>query len=365
MVAAIKWDDALAWRMRRQFLSDAGALSVEDVVKRLVAVPSWSGDAELAIGLRMQRAASGAVAEAFARDRLIKTFAFRGSMNYFVPEDAGVYLALRASGRQWELKSWREFYRLEVDDWPALRSVVRDAVSSSPLTQRELAAVVTSDRRFAHLGEALTDKSFTILKPLAWQGDISLGPTRDGAPTLQAPAVASTWSGPSDLEEAGPVAVRAYLAAYGPASAGHLQYWLGEGLSVGRRRVAGWIDRMRGHEIISINVEGDSMLCCAEHVEELSSERASGVVRLLPGLDPWILGAGTADVRIVPPGRRTQITRGANPVLVDGRVTGIWKITKQVLQVTAFTRTFSRTDLDAERGRLSEALGHEIGISVD
>ncbi len=148
-------------------------------------------------------------------------------MNYLLPEDAGTYLALRAVGRQWELNSWREFYRLEPADWTVLRTVVRDALSSGPLSQRELADAVVRDARFSHLTGALTDKSCTFLKPFAWQGDLSLAPPRDGALMLQSPVLALGWSGIPEVEDAGPRAVRAYLSAYGPATVGHLQYWLG------------------------------------------------------------------------------------------------------------------------------------------
>ena len=360
MVGAIGWQEILSWRMRRQFLSGPGATSVGEAVRRLVAVPSWSGDAELAIGSRMRRPHLGAVAAAFAEGHLVKTFAFRGSMNYLVPEDAGTYLALRAVGRQWELKSWREFYRLEPADWPVLRAVVRDALSSGPLSQRDLADVVVRDARFSHLTGALTDKSCTFLKPFAWQGDLSLAPPRDGVLMLQSPTVAFGWSGIPEPEDAGPQAVRAYLSAYGPASADHLQYWLGDGLSAGRKRIAGWIARMLEDEIVTIDVEGDELLCHADHVDELASEPASGVMHLLPGLDPWLLGAGTADVHIVPPDRRGEITRGANPVLIDGRVEGTWKITEDLLTVTTHGGALSRDTLEIARGRLAEVLGREI-----
>ncbi|ANJ26022.1 DNA glycosylase AlkZ-like family protein [Agromyces aureus] len=368
MGAAIGWHEVLAWRMRRQFLTGEGASSVEEVVRRLVAVPSWSGDAELAIGVRMRHPHPGSVAAAFAQGRVVKTFAFRGSMNYLAPEDAGVSLALRAAGRQWELKSWREYYRLEPADWPPLRAAVRDALSAGPLSQHELAAVIVRDARFSHLGAAFTDTSCTFLKPFAWQGDLSLGVPRDGALMLQSPTVAAGWSGVVELEEAGPEAVRAYLSAYGPASADHLQYWLGEGLSAGRKRIAGWIARLRGAEIVTVDVEGDELLCLADQVDALATKPgsgsgpapAAGAVRLLPGLDPWILGAGTADEHIVPPGRRGEFSRGANPVLIDGRVAGTWRIAADRLAVSPFSGARPPAAVETECGRLSEALGREI-----
>ncbi len=84
------------------------------------------------------------------------------------------------------------------------------------------------------------------------------------------------------------------------------------------------------------------------------------VVHLLPGLDPWVLGAGTADVNVVPPGRRGEITRGANLVLHDGRVIGTWKITKDLLAVRTFGGPLPRDILEIARTRLSEVLGREI-----
>jgi hypothetical protein len=50
--------------------------------------------------------ASVSWAQALAEGKVIKDYAFRGSMHYLSPEDGGIYLALRSAGRQWELPSW-------------------------------------------------------------------------------------------------------------------------------------------------------------------------------------------------------------------------------------------------------------------
>ena len=41
---------------------------------------------------------------------------------------------------------------------------------------------------------------------------------------------------------------------------------------------------------------------------------------LLPGKDDWVMGPGTKDEWVVPAEHRTSMTRGANPVVVDGVV---------------------------------------------
>ena len=46
---------------------------------------------------------------------------------------------VRASGRQWELPSWQEYYGFAPGDWPAFREAVREALVDGPLTPEELA----------------------------------------------------------------------------------------------------------------------------------------------------------------------------------------------------------------------------------
>src|SRR6478609_7062086 len=107
---SITWASALHWRMGRHFLDPIGTGSVAQVVRRLTAVPAQFDDAaELAIRTRQQRSRPGEVARALADGRIIKTFAFRGATHLMTPEDGGVYLALRAASRMWELPSWQSY----------------------------------------------------------------------------------------------------------------------------------------------------------------------------------------------------------------------------------------------------------------
>ena len=98
--------------MRRQLLEPVGSESVEGVVRRLGAVQAQFDPAtELAVRTRRQRSRPGEVARALADGRIIKTFAFRGATHLMTPEDAGVYLALRAASRMWELPELAELLR--------------------------------------------------------------------------------------------------------------------------------------------------------------------------------------------------------------------------------------------------------------
>lgn len=355
----VTWAAALGWRLRRQHLADQRADAVEAVVDRLVAVPAWSGDARTAIRLRLERPAEDDLEGAVAAGRLIVTYAFRGATHYLTPATAAVHLALRCAGRQWELASWRTFYGLDPRDWPRLRRVVREALRGGPLTQQELAATVSADPAYRHLRSALADKSQTLLKPLAWQGDLCFSPSAVG-PTFRLLEAVPGWTGLAELDDAGPAAIRTYLAAYGPAPRDRIDYWLGEGLSAGRRRLAGWIDGL-GDELVELSIEGVEAFCLAEHVDDVLAAEATDRVVLVPGADQWILGAGTSDTRIVPSRHRSLATRGANLILIGGRVGGTWKVAGEQIHLTWLDgASASPASLNHAVERLATASGREV-----
>jgi hypothetical protein len=330
----VDWGQALAWRLKRQFLGQQRGTSAEEVVGRLGSVPAWLGDAEYAVSLRLGVPPSDVVDAAFTAGRLLKVYSFRGSMQFTVPEQARVHLAIRAASRQWELKSWREHYRLQPDDWPGLREKVRSALAAGPLTQAELADAVARGR-FSHLRAAFLDTSHTLIKPLGWLGDLSFAPSRDGHPTFQALAGREDWPGVPDLDEAGHRAVLSYLDAYGPATPDRLHYWLGEGLSGGRQRITRWIDEL-GDLLARVDIEGERALIASDHLEALEASSRSDSQHLLSGYDQWVMGPGTSDAQIVPPAHRAEVSRGVGIVVTGGRVTGTWRPTTDGPSITPF-----------------------------
>ena len=60
MAVRVSWDQALAWRLKRQMLDPAPALSADEVVRRLGGVQAQvASSAELAIRVRQARSAAG------------------------------------------------------------------------------------------------------------------------------------------------------------------------------------------------------------------------------------------------------------------------------------------------------------------
>jgi hypothetical protein len=364
--ASFASSQALAWRLSRQLLDPVGTEPVEEVVRRLGAVQAQHGwAAELSIRTRRRRSEAGEVARARAEGRLIMTFAFRGATHLMTPEDGGVYLALRAASRQWELKSWREYYGLAPSDWPSLHETVREALASGPLTLKELIAAIAARPKFAHLGPILSGNPWSVMKALTWHGDMSFGPAKGKQSTFQRLDGNPRWAGVPDLDDAGVRAVEHYLRWYGPATPANLQYWLGEGLSVGRKRVQAWTGRL-GDRLAEIEVDGQASYVLREDLDELAAAPPSTVIRLLPTYDQWLLGAGTADARIVPPARRELVSRGASVVIVGGVVTGTWTLADDEITIDWFPES-GRAPADALEGevdRLAGILDRSLRVAV-
>ena len=302
---------------------------------------------------------------------MIKAFAFRGSMHYLSPEDGGIYLALRAAGRQWELPSWVEYYRLRPADWPDFRAAVREALQDGPLTIAELGEALTRHRAYRHLKPVFDEGAGTLIKPLTWQGDMSLGPPRDGQRTFQRLDDNPRWSGIPDLDDAGPRAITAYLRTYGPATFDHVHYWLGDSLSAGRSRLDRWLSEL-SDRLVAVDVEGTTAYVVAEDVESLTAARPTNAVRFLPGHDQWVMGPGTKDGHVTPPACREAMTRKANPVIVGGVVRGTWTMRKDsaagnVAEIAVrwldSTRRPQRA-LETETQRLSATLGRDLRLTV-
>ena len=206
MVVEVSWPQALAWRMRRQFVDPVGRLPAVEVVRRLGGVQAQvASSAELAIRLRSHDCPSGAVARALADGRLLRTWAMRGTLHLLTPEEGGAFLSLLADGRSWERPSWQREFGVMPGDMGELRLAVREALVGRPLSRDELVAAVVARPRLAHLAPALRSGWGTVLKPLAWHGELCFGPSQGSRVTFVRPEAASPrWAGIPEPDQAAP-----------------------------------------------------------------------------------------------------------------------------------------------------------------
>lgn len=353
--------------MQRQLLDPVGALSIAAVVRRLCGVQTQvASSAELAVRVRRKASRPGEVARALSDGGLVKTWAMRGALHVLAPEQGGAFLSLLGADRLWE--SWRRYFGMTAKRMDALGGAICEALEGAPRTRAELAEAVSAQRGLRQVGEALRSSYGELLKPLAWRGDLCFGPSRDGRVTFTRPEAASPrWAGVPDPDEAAPVAIAAYLGAYGPATVDALGAWLGG--RVDKRRLRIWFSAL-GSGLAEVEVDGERMHVLAEDVDELASKQPTRAVRLLPGFDQYVLGPGTADGHVVPAPRRAAVSRPGgwiSPVVVAGGVVGgTWAVDGDQVRVAWFREAGAppRTALQAEVARLSSLLERDLGSAI-
>src|SRR5207244_12386790 len=132
----------------------------------------------------------------------------------------------------------------------------------------------------------------TVLEPLAWQGELWFGPSRGGRVAfMRAEAASSRWAGVPDSDEAAPVAIVAYFGAYGPATLDAFGNWLAGGW-FGKRQLRTWFGAL-GDRLIDVEVDGERAYGLAEDMDGLAAAKGTPTVRMLPGFDQYVPGAGT------------------------------------------------------------------------
>jgi hypothetical protein len=252
----------------------------------------------------------------------------------------------------------------------ALRRAAWSALEGGPLTREELGAAVSRRRGLRHVGDALGSSWGTLLKPLAWHGDLCFGPSRENRVTFMRPEDASPrWAGLPDPEEAASIAGAAYFSAYGPTTIEAFGNWL----------AGGWFGKRRLHAVFAaleprlaeIDLEGERAYVLDEDLAGLVATSPTTAVRLLPGFDQYVLGPGTGDGHVVPSGRRAAVSRQSgwiSPVVLRGGVvSGTWELDGDAVRVSWFGEagTPPRSALCAEVARLAAIVDRELTAVID
>lgn len=368
----ISWRQALSWRLRRHLLSPVGDVPAVAVVSRLGGVQAQLASAAmLAVRVRQRTSSPGEIAGALARGDLIKTWAMRGTLHLLPPEQAGDVLSLLAAGRSWERPSWVRSFGLSPDDVEGLRAVVRQALDGRVLTREELVAEVAARTGSDRISRALRSGWGTVLKPLAFQGDLCFGANQGNRVTFTTPEAATpAWRGLPGTDAAGPRAILSYLDAYGPSTIGGFSNWLSRG-RISKRKLQEWFGAV-SERLVEVDVDGTRAYVRAEHVDDLAGTPPppSPIVRLLPGFDQWVLGPGTEDPHVLPSARRGDVSRQsgwiAPVILVDGVVRGTWELAADTVRVTWFAESGPPPgpELHAEGHRLAGVLDRELDVET-
>ncbi len=280
-----------------------------------------------------------------------------------------MFLSLIAAGRSWEQPSWQQWFGITPKQLDALRVVVREVLDGKVLTREDLVTAVTKHRGFGHVGDALRSGWGSLLKPLAWQGDLCFGPSQGNRVTFTTPGSASKyWAGVPEPDDAAPIAIAAYLRAYGPSTVDGFRSWLTRGRT-SKAQLRRWFDACRPR-LAEVRVGNERAYVLAEDLDDLVATKPTRAVRLLPGFDQYVMGAGTEDVHILPAHRRRVVSKQSGwiaPVVVArGVVRGTWEVGTDRLAVAWFKEAGAvpRSALLDETARLSVIYGRRLRLEV-
>jgi DNA glycosylase AlkZ-like len=321
------WDQVLARRVAVHHLDAPSADGLVPLVRRLCGVHAQlASSAEAAIWLRTGGTVGpDDVRRALTEGRtLVKTWALRGTLHLLPAADLPMWAAALGTRSFPRPKSWYDYHGVTPEDMATLEEVVPAVLTGTPMSREELAAAVVERSGRPQLAERLRSGWGAVLKPMAARGQLAFGPPDGRSVTFVAPAA---WLGewaPVEPERAVADLVRAILDCYGPFGLDELTRWTALDRPVLRAAVAAL-----GDELVELDTEGHRGWITATAADAVLAAEPSRVVRLLPGFDPYVIGALRQLDRLVPaPEHKAAVSRTSgwiSAVLLDGgRIAGTW-----------------------------------------
>ncbi|HWM12322.1 MAG TPA: winged helix DNA-binding domain-containing protein [Solirubrobacteraceae bacterium] len=370
----MKWKSVLAWRAQRQHLAERASrrsrLAVAERISGLHA--QLTASAELTLWARVAGLKRDDVAQALWKDRaLVRTWAMRGTLHLMPSKDLGLWVAAQGALKpRHHVGSWLRHWGLTRKEADAMLDAIPQALDGRELTREELAVEVALSTGIDGLDGKLRGGFGDLLKPAAFRGDLCFAPSEGRNVRFTRPDQwLESWE-EWDEDEAVREVTRRYLGVYGPANREALARWFG---MTSPAQAGRWLEAL-GDEAATVKVEGEELVMLAADVDEASAAEPSGVVRLLPAFDHYVVAATRDLDAVVADEHRARVYRPQawlSPVLlVDGRMVGVWshecKGERLEVELEPFGRLGRgvRAGLEAEAEALAGFLGGELTFRV-
>lgn len=367
---SLTWNQVNAWRLAQHGLAPRyGREALVEVTARLYGIHAQvMSAAELALGARTDGLTPQDVQAALWQERrLVKTWAMRGTLHLLAADD----LPLHAAARQIDPRGWIDFgaHGISESQAQAFLEAVPEVLGSEPMTRQQLAAAVSEQVGLPALGELIAASNWgTPLKLFAFRGELCFGPNQGQNVTFVNPKKwLKQWT-PAEPEAAFQEIARRYLRAYGPLAPKNFARWWNEG----RVHVAKRVFQQIEDELVPVDVEGWKALALRSTIEPMQQAAASGVVRLLPMFDAYVLDIARMDESILPKQYWKRVFRPQGwitaVVLVDGVIKGVWDHKLRGARTTVTVEMFDpltapvRQGIEAEAARLETFLNTAVAL---
>jgi uncharacterized protein YcaQ len=359
----------LAWTLQRQHLATRGTdpLAVVSDIAGLHAQVAAS--AELTLWARVEGLRRGDVdALLWERKALVKTWAMRGTLHLLPSAELPRYVgALSRLRPRHHMPAWLRHHELTREQADKMLAAIAAALRDASLTREELAATVAERVGDPKLADRLKSGFGDLLKPAAFTGDLCFAPSDGRRVRFTHPRTWLAGWRPVGDETAASEVVRTYLHAYGPAPREQFQRWFG---MTSPAEAGRWIEAL-GDEVDEVDVEGERGWMLAEDVEEAAAAEPSGIVRLLPAFDQYVVTAPRAAEAVLADAHRERVYRPQgwlSPVLlVDGRIEGVWSHEAKAGTLTLLIEPFKRVkkSIEAEVEQEAERLAAFHNVNLD
>ena len=314
-------NDLLNQRLQNQKIEGIKAETPEEAVRWMGAIQAQEYSHALwAVGLRTKTATKKAVEEAIIEKKIIRTWPMRGTLHFVVPDQARWLLNL--SKERMRQKSKSRMKELGIDDnlIEYCKGIFIEELKDESLrTRQELFALLEKE------GIGTKDqRGYHILWQIAQDRLISMGPVAEKKQFFMLLKNVSPNLSEVPREEAlGKLAGR-YFTSRGPATVYEFSWWAGLFVE----------DARTGIEIIRDNltskVSGEKEFWVSGIEEEVKIDHEPKV-RFLPSFDEYLIGYKDRSevlknelIGEVIPSKNGMLS----PIIVvDGKVTGIWKPT--------------------------------------
>lgn len=365
----LSWGQVSAFRLKRHGLLEPAGQDPAAVASRIAGVHAQvMSCAEMAIGMRTRGMRRTMVSESlWDRRSLLKLWAMRGTLHLLPASEIALWSAALRCQRERTESIWARAFGLSAADIAIVTEAVRTALDGQTLTREELISAVSGTIRDERLLQHLRSGWGSLLKPASYAGYLCFGPNQGQKVTFTSPnSVRGDWE-PMDEGEAVKQVIRTHLRAYGPVTHRGLATWLG----INASRARAMLEDL-GAELAAVEVEGFTGYVLGSDLSELESSQPLDSVLLLPGFDPFTVAMCTHSQLLLPEPRfKPRVSRTAGwispVVLVNGRISGVWKQRRTGRRLTIAVDPFVKFP-GAVRKRISweaQRIGEFLDVPVD